>query len=86
MYHIVMFDYQNLKMMLFSHVLVIFTVIQNKCLALSNRNAILNNFEEYYILSSPFLSSFLNWSKELCIEVMLPDPCLLWYHIFFMFI
>ena len=48
MYHIVMFVHQNLKMMLFSHVLVIFTVIQNKRLATNNRNAILNNFEEYY--------------------------------------
>ena len=49
MYHIVMFIYQNLKMMLFSHVLMIFTVIQNKWLANNNRDAILNNFEEYYI-------------------------------------
>ena len=35
-------------MKLFSRVLMIFTIIQNKWLATSNRNAILNNFEEYY--------------------------------------
>ena len=32
LYHTVMFVYQNLKLMLFSDVLVIFTVIQNEWL------------------------------------------------------
>ena len=48
MYQIIMFVYQNLNMRLFSHVSVIFTVIINEWLATNSRNAILNNFEEYY--------------------------------------
>ena len=44
----------NLKVRLFSLVSVIFTVIQNEWLATNSRNAILNNFEEYYIMTEVF--------------------------------
>ena len=44
-----MFVYQNLNMRLFSHVPVIFTAIQKVWLATNSQNAILDNFEEYYI-------------------------------------
>ena len=40
-------------MRLFSHVLVIFTVIQNERLATNSQNAILNNIEEYYNIVEP---------------------------------
>ena len=36
-------------MRLFSHVSVIYTVIQNVQLATNSQNAILNNFEEHYM-------------------------------------
>ena len=41
--------FSNLKMRLFSQVSLIFTVIQSVWLATNSQNAILNNFEEYYI-------------------------------------
>ena len=40
--------FSNLKLKLFSHVSVIFTVIQNVWLATNSQNAILNNFEDYF--------------------------------------
>ena len=43
--------YQNLNMRLFSHVSVIYTVIQNKWLATNSRNTFLNIFEDYYMYS-----------------------------------
>ena len=49
MYHIVMIVCQNLMMRIFSHVFVIFTVIQNEWLEINSRNAIVNNFEEHFI-------------------------------------
>ena len=42
MYHIVCLS--NLKMSLFSCVLVILTVVQNEWLAIDSQNAVLNNF------------------------------------------
>ena len=44
------FCLSNVKKRLFSHVSVIFNVIQNEWLATNCRHGILNNFEEYYIM------------------------------------
>ena len=49
MYHYCHVSLSNLKMMLFSHVSVLLTVVPNEFLVPNSRNAILNNSEEYYI-------------------------------------
>ena len=50
MHHIVMFIFfSKIKLRLFSLFSVILTVVKNEWLATNSQNAILNNYEEYYI-------------------------------------
>ena len=50
----------KLKYEVVFHVSVFFTIIQNEWLATNSRNAILNNFEEYYICNTVVRMDYMN--------------------------